>query len=50
MQSGIGVRFLNLDEPHRQVIEEFVRKRKLMAFMPWANAEPSPREGKRAQA
>jgi hypothetical protein len=50
MQSGIGVRFLNLDDPHRQVLEEFVRKRKLMGFMPWANSEPSPRESKRAQA
>jgi len=50
MQSGIGVRFLNLEDPHRAVVEEFVRKRKLLGFMPWAGTEPSPREGKRAQA
>jgi hypothetical protein len=50
MQSGIGVRFLNLEDSNRSVVEEFVRKRKLLGFMPWANPESNLREGKRASA
>jgi len=50
MQSGIGVRFLNLDDSHRTAIEEFVRRRKLMGFQPWLGADEPVRELKHAQA
>lgn len=50
MQSGIGVRFLNLDESHRATVEEFVRRRKLMGFLPWAGPDEGVRELKHAQA
>lgn len=50
MQSGIGVRFLNLDETHRSTVEEFVRRRKLLGFLPWAGDEVSAREARHAQA
>ena len=50
MQSGIGVRFLNLEESQRTTVEEFVRRRKLMGFLPWAGAETAPRDVKHAQA
>jgi DNA-binding NarL/FixJ family response regulator len=50
MQSGIGVRFLNLDEGHRSTVEEFVRRRKLMGFLPWAGPDAGVRDMKHAQA
>lgn len=50
MQSGIGVRFLNLEESQRTTVEEFVRRRKLMGFLPWAGTEASARDVKHAQA
>jgi DNA-binding NarL/FixJ family response regulator len=50
MQSGIGVRFLNLDDSHRASVEEFVRRHKLMGFLPWSGPEDSVRELKHAQA
>jgi DNA-binding NarL/FixJ family response regulator len=50
MQSGIGVRFLNLEESQRTSVEEFVRRRKLLGFLPWAGSEAPPRDVKHAQA
>jgi DNA-binding NarL/FixJ family response regulator len=50
MQSGIGVRFLNLEESHRTTVEEFVRRRKLMGFLPWAGPDAGSRDVKHAQA
>jgi DNA-binding NarL/FixJ family response regulator len=50
MAAGVGVRFLNLNDGHRAAVEEFVRKRKLTGFMPWAGADVAPRPGKRAHA
>jgi len=50
MQSGIGVRFLNLDDAHRTAIEEFVRRRKLLGFQPWLGADEPVRQLKHAQA
>jgi DNA-binding NarL/FixJ family response regulator len=50
MQSGIGVRFLNLDEAHRSTVEEFVRRRKLLGFLPWAGPDEGVRDLKHAQA
>jgi DNA-binding NarL/FixJ family response regulator len=50
MQSGIGVRFLNLDDTHRASVEEFVRRHKLMGFLPWSGPEENVRELKHAQA
>jgi DNA-binding NarL/FixJ family response regulator len=50
MQSGIGVRFLNLDDTHRASVEEFVRRHKLMGFLPWSGPEEAVRELKHAQA
>jgi DNA-binding NarL/FixJ family response regulator len=50
MQSGIGVRFLNLDDSHRASVEEFVRRHKLMGFLPWSGPEDPVRELKHAQA
>jgi DNA-binding response OmpR family regulator len=50
MQSGIGVRFLNLDETHRTSVEEFVRRHKLMGFLPWSGPDEPGRDLKHAQA
>jgi CheY-like chemotaxis protein len=50
MQSGIGVRFLNLDDPHRATVEEFVRRHKLLGFMPWTGTDGSGRDLRHAQA
>lgn len=50
MQSGIGVRFLNLDDAHRTTVEEFVRRRKLLGFLPWAGDETNGRDVRHAQA
>ena len=48
-EAGVGVRFLNLSDTQRSAVEEYVRKHKLMGFMPWNAEQPSGRQ-KRAQA
>ncbi len=49
--AGIGVRFLNLDDPHRAAVEEFVRRRKLLGVTPWTDPQPAhPKHHRRAQA
>jgi PilZ domain len=50
MQSGIGVRFLNLEEPYRTTVEEYVRRHKLLGFLPWAGTDAGGRDVKHAQA
>jgi DNA-binding NarL/FixJ family response regulator/Tfp pilus assembly protein PilZ len=51
LQSGVGVRFLNLSDTQRVAVEEFVRKRKLTGFMPWTEADAAPSaRSKRAHA
>jgi DNA-binding NarL/FixJ family response regulator len=50
LQAGIGVRFLNLDENHRALVEEFVRKHKLLGFPAATPPQAAPRHSRRAQA
>jgi DNA-binding NarL/FixJ family response regulator len=50
MPAGIGIRFLNLNDSNRSAVEEFVRKKKLMGFMPWNEPQPEPRHSRRPTA
>ncbi len=50
VHAGVGVRFLDLNEAQRALVEEFVRKRKLSGPMPWTAQNAPTRPSKRAQA
>lgn len=44
MPSGVGVRFVDLSESQQAQVEEYVRRRKLMGFMPWLSEDAPPRD------
>jgi hypothetical protein len=41
---------LNLEEPYRTTVEEYVRRHKLLGFVPWAGTDAGGRDVKHAQA